>query len=203
MSDQWKLVPVEPTSEMLTAPWPHVNWKRLIEEADDRGLIPLWRAMLAASPQPPAPEPVADFEEALRLCEIGEYLYSACAYSYGDGYTEPREYGIEWQWQQSAPGQYGQGMLLAASTQWHEEQAADGTLTEAAKLRAACTPPDTAAIREQVRLSVARVLAYLDGIILQQIKSTVGPEEDANNWRKYLGRADDITNVLESLDAQQ
>lgn len=76
-----------------------------------------------------------DLEEAIRFAEIGEYLYSACAYSYGDGYTEPGEFGIEWQWQQSAPGTYGQGALLAASTRWHAEQAENGTVTEAAKLR--------------------------------------------------------------------
>lgn len=80
-------------------------------------------------------------EEAIRYAEIGEYLYSACAYSGGNGYTEPREYGIEWQWQQSKPDQYGQGMLLAAATAWHKEQADDGTVAEAAKLRAALTEP--------------------------------------------------------------
>ena len=94
-----------------------------------------------------APDPVKvarealDFEEALRLCEIGEYLYSVKAYSYGDGYTEPREYGIEWQWQQSKPNEYGQGVLLAEAAKWHEQQAEDGTLTEAAKLRAALPRP--------------------------------------------------------------
>ena len=80
---------------------------------------------------------LGDLEEALRLAEVGEFLYNACAYSYGDGYTEPREYGIEWQWQQRKPDEYGQGQLLAASTKWHVDQAEDGTVTEAAKLRAA------------------------------------------------------------------
>lgn len=84
-------------------------------------------------------------EEGLRLAEVGEYLYNECAYSYGDGRTEPREYGIEWQWQQAKPDEYGQGELLAASTKWHAEQAADGIGTEATKLR------DTiAALRKQV-----------------------------------------------------
>lgn len=78
-----------------------------------------------------------DLEEALRLAEVGEYLYSARAYSHGDGYTAPREYGIEWQWQQSKPNEYGQGVLLAEAVKWHEEMAADGIITEAAKLRAA------------------------------------------------------------------
>jgi len=83
-------------------------------------------------------------EEAIRYAEIGEYLYSACAYSHGDGYTEPREYGIEWQWQQSKPDEYGQGTLLAASTAWHNEQAADGSPTEATKLRAALSASNPA-----------------------------------------------------------
>lgn len=42
------------------------------------------------------------------------------------------------------------------------------------------------------RDSLARHLAALDGIRLQEIRSTVGPAEDANNWREYLGRADDL-----------
>ena len=78
-----------------------------------------------------------DLEEALRLAEVGEFLYNECAYAYGDGYSEPREYGIEWQWVQSKPDEYGQGQLLAASTRWQSEQAEDGITTEATKLRAA------------------------------------------------------------------
>lgn len=42
------------------------------------------------------------------------------------------------------------------------------------------------------RDSLARRLAALDGIRLQDIRSTAGPAEDANNWREYLGRADDL-----------
>ena len=75
-------------------------------------------------------------EEALRLAEIGEYLYNR-AYSYGNGYDEPREFGIEWQWQQSKPNEFGQGALLAESTKWHSDMAEDGISTEAGKLRTA------------------------------------------------------------------
>lgn len=42
------------------------------------------------------------------------------------------------------------------------------------------------------RNSLARHLAALDGITLQGIRSTVGPADDADNWREYLGRADDL-----------
>lgn len=76
----------------------------------------------------------APVEEALRLTEIGEYLYNR-SYSYGDGRTEPREYGIEWQWQQSKPDEFGEGALLAEATRWHNEMAQDGISTEASKLR--------------------------------------------------------------------
>lgn len=75
-------------------------------------------------------------EEAFRLAEVGEFLYDACSYAYGNGHDEPREYGIEWQWQQSKPDEYGQGQLLAAATKWHSDQAEDGFATEASKLRA-------------------------------------------------------------------
>lgn len=73
-------------------------------------------------------------EEALRLAEIGEYLYNR-SYSYGDGRTEPREYGIEWQWQQSKPDEFGEGVLLAEAVRWHGEMSEDGIVTEASKLR--------------------------------------------------------------------
>lgn len=87
---------------------------------------------------PPAPHPVAveAMEEAIRLAEIGEYLYNR-AYSYGNGYDEPREFGIEWQWQQSKTNEFGQGALLAEATKWHSDMAEDGIETEAAKLRSA------------------------------------------------------------------
>jgi hypothetical protein len=101
-----------------------------------------------------APALSADLEEAIRLCEVGEYLYSARAYSYGDGYTEPREYGIDWQWQQSKPGEYGQGVLLAEAVKWHEAQAADGFVTEAAKLRAALAAPAPAEVGEDLALAL-------------------------------------------------
>jgi len=103
--------------------------------------------VLRQSPEPSSSEMrvkgLDQFEEAVRLAEVGEYLYDACAYSYGDGHTEPREFGIEWHWQQSSPNEYGQGQLLAAATKWHEEQAADGIVTEAAKLRTMLTAAPT------------------------------------------------------------
>lgn len=102
----------------------------------------LVRAVLdeAAKPAPGGPKMREDFEEAVLLAEIGEFLYSARAYSYGNGQTEPREYGIDWQWQQSKPDEYGQGVLLAEATKWHDEQAEGGAITEARKLRAALLP---------------------------------------------------------------
>lgn len=42
------------------------------------------------------------------------------------------------------------------------------------------------------RDSLAVHLAMLDGIRLTEVRSTVGDPEDANNWREYLGRADDL-----------
>ena len=74
-------------------------------------------------------------EEAIRLAEIGEYLYNR-SYSYGNGYDEPREFGIEWQWQQSKPNEFGHGALLAEAVKWHSDMAEDGISTEATKLRA-------------------------------------------------------------------
>lgn len=46
------------------------------------------------------------------------------------------------------------------------------------------------------RDTLAKHLAALDGITLQDIRSTVGPAEDANNWREYLGRADDLLALI-------
>ena len=42
------------------------------------------------------------------------------------------------------------------------------------------------------RDDMAKGLAALDGIVLLDIRSTVGPAQDANSWREYLGRADDL-----------
>lgn len=113
-------------------------------------------------------------EEGLRLAEVGEYLYNACAYSYGDGRTEPREYGIEWQWQQAKPDEYGQGQLLAASTKWHAEQAADGIGTEATKLRGTI-----AALRKQVSDAV--------GERDRQMRRATNAEYMAAAYRNMLG----------------
>lgn len=54
----------------------------------------------------------------------------------------------------------------------------------------------TAAYVAFSRDRLAHHLAMLDGIRLQDIRSTVGPAEDANNWREYLGRADDLLAAL-------
>ena len=78
---------------------------------------------------------VVEVEEALRRAEIGDYLYN-CAYQYGDGQSDPREFGIEWHWQQSKPNEFGQGVLLAEAVAWHECMSEDGAETEAYKLRA-------------------------------------------------------------------
>ena len=80
-----------------------------------------------------------DVEEALRLAEVGEYLYDKKAFSAGNGYDEPREFSICWDWQQSKPNEYGQGVLLAEAVAWHREMAADGIETQANKLRAELT----------------------------------------------------------------
>lgn len=75
-------------------------------------------------------------EEAMRLAEVGEYLLDARSYAYGDGRTQPFEFGIEWEWQQSTPDQtHGQGVLLAQAVAWHEELRAEGVETEAYRLR--------------------------------------------------------------------
>ena len=78
---------------------------------------------------------VVEVEEALRRAEIGDYLYDH-AYQYGDGQSDPREFGIEWHWQQSKPNEFGQGVLLAEAVAWHECMSEDGAETEAYKLRA-------------------------------------------------------------------
>jgi Lar family restriction alleviation protein len=49
------------------------------------------------------------------------------------------------------------------------------------------------------RDNLARHLAALDGIRLHDIRSTVGPAEDANNWREYLGRADDLLALISAF----
>lgn len=54
---KWRLVPVEPTPEMLDA-WAELAMKRILGKRDGKGIIHAagenWKAMLAAAPQPPA-----------------------------------------------------------------------------------------------------------------------------------------------------
>lgn len=76
-----------------------------------------------------------DLEEALRLAEVGEYLYDAKSFKAGDGYHEPREFSINWEWQQHKPDTYGEGALLAEAVAWHEEMRAEGIETQAYRLR--------------------------------------------------------------------
>lgn len=64
----------------------------------------------------------------LPFAEVGEYLTESCTYSYGDGYTQPYEYGIDWQWQQSSPDlTHGPFALQADVDAWIKDQ------TESAK----------------------------------------------------------------------
>lgn len=99
-----------------------------------------------------------ELEEALRLAEIGEYLYETKTFSAGNGYDEPREYSISWDWQQSKPNEYGQGVLLAEAVAWHHERAEDGIETEAAKLRKALTHAQQSDARVREALEEARDL---------------------------------------------
>jgi hypothetical protein len=61
------------------------------------------------------------------------------------------------------------------------------------RLDALSNPEAQAApVAEWTRTDLAKGLAMLDGVTLLDIHSTVGPAADANNWREYLGRADDL-----------
>lgn len=82
-----------------------------------------------------ATETPCDLEEAVRLAEIGEYLFDAKSFAAGDGYHEPRELSINWEWQQHKPDTYGEGALLAEATAWHASMAEDGVETQASRLR--------------------------------------------------------------------
>lgn len=82
-----------------------------------------------------ATEALCDLEEAIRLAEIGEYLYDAKAFVAGDGHHEPREFSINWEWQQHKPNTFGEGALLAEATAWHNEMCETGIETQAARLR--------------------------------------------------------------------
>jgi hypothetical protein len=97
--------------------------------------LPAHPAIAAATVKP------CDLEEAIRLAEVGEYLFDAKSFVAGDGYHEPRELSINWEWQQSAPNTYGEGALLAEATAWHESLREDGIETQAARLRRLLTRP--------------------------------------------------------------
>lgn len=54
----WKLVPIEPTQEMLSASWAKAN-PRFIFTDHEEHIAAAYRAMLDAAPAQPAPEVVA------------------------------------------------------------------------------------------------------------------------------------------------
>lgn len=56
---------------------------------------------------------------------------------------------------------------------------------------------------DRSRLLLATALAKLDGITLIEINSTVGDPDNANAWRKYLGRADDLNGLLADTAADR
>lgn len=60
------------------------------------------------------------------------------------------------------------------------------------RIRSALSAPLPAQRETWTREDMAYGLAEQDGIYLMDIRSTVGPSEDADNWREYLGRADDL-----------
>lgn len=57
-------------------------------------------------------------KEVLRDAELGNFLRERCAYSYGNGYSEPREYSIAWEWQQRTPND-SSGAALAEQIAEH------------------------------------------------------------------------------------
>lgn len=52
------------------------------------------------------------------------------------------------------------------------------------------------------RTTLARHLAALDNVTIHDIRSTVETEADANYWREYLGRADDLLAAISSYRKQ-
>jgi hypothetical protein len=86
----------------------------------------------------------------------------------------------------------GWSYVVTGMTVADVRQAADAI----AALEARATAQEGAAACEAERILTARVLAYLDGVRLLDIKSTVGPAADANNWRKYLAKSDDALSAI-------
>jgi len=60
-----------------------------------------------------------------------------------------------------------------------------------------CRPAPSVAEAAE-RNAIAMALARLDGVTLKDVKATVGDASDANNWRTYLGRADDFSRYMEA-----
>jgi len=53
MGGEWKLMPVEPTRDILDAIWMNIT-RQLTENGEDRDAIKLYDSVLAASPAPPS-----------------------------------------------------------------------------------------------------------------------------------------------------
>lgn len=59
--------------------------------------------------------------DVLPYAERGAYLSEKCAFEYGDGYTQPYELTISWEWQQSKPYTGGWGALRSDTEAWVSE----------------------------------------------------------------------------------
>lgn len=139
-----------------------------------------------------------DVEEALRLAEVGEYLYDEKAFSAGNGYDEPREFSICWDWQQSKPNEYGQGVLLAEAVAWHREMAADGIETQANKLRAELTRLQEE--NGQLRLAICGgedAPGYADSLPLADILGVAA--NNLGSWREASDRAARLQEEVKGL----
>lgn len=76
-------------------------------------------------------------EGVLPDAELGAFLRDRCSSEYGDGYTQPFELTIQWDWQQSKPYTGGWGALQDDVDQWLAELREDGVETAASRARAA------------------------------------------------------------------
>lgn len=132
----------------------------------------------------------SEFEEAIRLAEVGEYLFRNHCHVYGDGYNEPRELAIDWSWVQSMPNEYGEGVLLAEATTWHAEMAEEGTPSEASKLRESLTwRPISEADKDAERLALGIVRnGSLEEIHIGGYRYAIN-DDDVSCW--WSDQADD------------
>lgn len=188
-AENWKLMPDEPTSDMIAAGFIFVN-RRLAELGDAAEMINLWRAMVAASPPAPAAEveSVAEGPNAW-LIRKGGYFYRPNCQGYTTSKAEACRYTE------------AEAKSEASVEPWHMSAIlADDVPTPARSSLNLYTAGALSAVRAEARreaLALAKSIAQKD---YDECEMAVGPCSETGAYECSLERSGRDCLCMHGLD---